>query len=129
MCDRIVGPVRNTNLVSSDASATYVALTDFMPAIGFQTVRGLLELIAKSGTFSVAVAYQTADTDPTSPNAWAALESTPEWLSAQGDKDCTDDVTLDTGGTFWIRFGLAIKNSTGTSLTRGDVQLTIAAIT
>ena len=127
MCMQKAGPVQNQNLTVASATVTYVTATGWLPAMGYQNVKALLELIDKSGNFSVSVGFQTAATDPTSPDSWAGLETTPNYLLAIGAKDCTAvvDLTSTLDSKFWIRFGYAIKNSSGTSLTRGDVRLTV----
>ena len=120
-----IGPVRGS-LQAGNVTVTYVPATGWMPGLGWRTAQALLVLMVAAGNFEVAPAYQTATTDITSPDAWATLETTAQYLSSGGTKDATAvvvDLSSALDGKFWVRFGFAVKVSS-TGFGRGDVEAT-----
>ena len=75
------------------------------------------------GNFQVQVAQQTADVDTDTPNtpigkgnfASANGKSTTGMLTVSGDVD----------GAYFVRWGVFVKNGSGTDLERGEVLLSV----
>ena len=120
----VVFPRKTKNLVSGLTTAEYVPFTRWIPAIAIKEVKTLLEM-AGSPNFRVTAAIQVADTDRNSPGAWTDIGS---YLTENGANNSgLVNVSTTVDGKFWVRFGVGVKNSTGTSLERGEVSLTVSA--
>jgi len=96
-----------------------------MPVIvGAKHRAAFISSVTSSANLKFRVAYQTATTNTSLPNAWATDDT-----DHSGDGEvCTSDIT-PSGGTasvMWIRFGLRFAMSSGTNGT-GNVSIAIGA--
>lgn len=112
-------------LLAPDTGFYYQAVTPWMPVIvGAKHRAAFISSVTSSANLKFRVAYQTATTNTSLPNAWATDDT-----DHSGDGEaCTSDIT-PSGGTasvMWIRFGLRFAMSSGTNGT-GNVSIAIGA--
>lgn len=123
MCATLLPEVTKT-LTCASTTEQVVAFTNWVPAISVKWLKTVIDVITRTTNFQAQLALQTATVDPDSPNAWILKDT---WLTATG-KDCSGmiDVSADVDGHFYVRFGIAVKNGTGTALERGEVSLLVS---
>jgi hypothetical protein len=102
--------------VQTDNTASYIqVLSGWVPAFGLQSLRAALVAAGVSGQVSTQLMIRTANTDPSSPNAWQSLES----AVAGARQSCIDvnvtSITDPGAGTkpFWVQLGLAVQLTAG----------------
>jgi hypothetical protein len=107
-------PPGGTHVSTTSTTANYVWLTNWMPAIGLDTVRLATKIRNLSGSIQIQPAMQVAlvrTEKPASPTTLDAAQT------ANGEY-CTgdEDVSASTAGKQWVRFGVAVSLTTGSSL-------------
>jgi len=114
---------RTVNAVSGSATPEFVPLTKWIPAAMVKYIKVLLQLRDRTGQFQVAVALQTAATDPDSPDSFVVKGT---YLATNSKQVLAlTDVSSDVDSKFYVRFGIAVKNGAGSNLERGEVRLTV----
>jgi hypothetical protein len=116
-CGKPLGRLSEQVHIGGNTSPAVIPITDWVPAYLLEEVSLALVIQAMAGSLDTQVMIQTADVDPTSPNAWQGLGS----AASGARKECVRyDVTsyTDPGvGTkpMLVRLGLSFKLSSGTS--------------
>lgn len=116
------------HLVSTSTSYVYEWFTDWMPAIGLDTVRATIKHKAAAAAFQTKFAIQTANVRTNNPNAAATLETSPTAGAGErvaGDTPGNIDITNSTAGTLFVRFGVAYSLSSA-GIGDADVSMQLA---
>ena len=75
--------------------------------------------------FRATAALQVADTDRNNPGAWTDIGS---YLTDDGANNSgIVGVAATVDSKFWVRFGVGVKNNSGSAMERGEVSLTVTA--
>lgn len=120
---RILTPALEKSLsaYAGSASPSYVAMTDWYPAIGIDTAKFLSRQKGCTGTFVGHLAVQTAAVRIDNPGAWTSGWDT----SRTGDGDwCSGEEPMTTyaGPAQWIRWGYRY-DAGGAAFGQGDVTV------
>lgn len=111
------------HLVSTTSTGVFEWLTDWVPAIGLDSVRATIKHKAVNGNFQTKFAIQTADVRTNNPNSPATLEQS--WTAGAGER-CTGNVDLSsyTNDALFVRLGVSYAASSGVG--EADVSLQVA---
>ncbi len=124
----ILMPKKTKTLVCGSETVNYTSFTRWIPAISIRDPKTLLTLVDPTTDFKVTAGFQTATTDPKTPDDWTAMGS---YLGQEGS-NCSGRVDLFNalGSKFWVRFGAGTRNkaTTGTGMNRGQVSLTVSGV-
>lgn len=122
MCSSMMPTARRV-LTSGTTTGQFIPMTGWIPAINVKEMKALLQLRDKTDNFQVQVALQTADVDTDTPNT-ALGKGT---FAAANGKSSTGMlvVSANVDGAYFVRWGVFVKNSSGTALERGEVLLSV----
>lgn len=98
------------------------SMTPWVPCVGLDNIRALLLLRALSGNFQCRLAIQTAEVRTDKPNAWVLLDQMTTADRCSG----TLDISANTAGNMYVRFGVAYNLSSGTDYGAAEVQLLVS---
>lgn len=100
--------------------------TGWKSCCGLDTIKGILRIRNVSGNFQAQPCYQLCDVRTDKPDAPIYLGS----LTGAGES-CSgeSDISADTAGKMFIRFGVAYALSSGSALGAGDVSLQVSSVT
>lgn len=126
-CDVLTPPITRALVATTSATVRFEPLTDWMPAIGVDTIRALVMISASTSGFRVKLAIQTATVRPDNPSSWVALGSDIYAVGGGNTQVRTDRITVttQTGPAMYVRFGVQFF-SAAAGYERGDVALQIA---
>lgn len=108
-------------LSTMSTTTAYAWYTSWLPAIGMDSVKGVLQNRNHDGNFQSRLAVQTAAVREDNPDAPTTLEA--GWLG--NSERCTGvvDLTSYTGPKMLVRLGVAYNLSTGSNLGSADTHL------
>ena len=121
-CNKVLGP-RGEVIVVYGTGVRYTWLTPWMLAHGMTAADALLNLQNVTGNWETIPASQTAAVLQTHPDAPAVFPSA-SYTSTEGYNHFRESTTLT--GKYWVRFGVASKNSSGASLGSAEVEMQTA---
>ena len=109
-------------LTTSKAIRVYM---EWMPCVGMDIVKGIIRIRNVTGNFQAQPFYQLCDVRTDKPDAPIYLGA----LSGAGES-CSGEsnISADTAGKMFIRFGVAYALSSGSTLGSGDVSLQITTV-
>jgi hypothetical protein len=116
-CGKPLGRYTDQIHIGGNTSPAVVPVTEWTPAFLLDEVSLALVIQAVAGNLDTQVMIQTADVDPTSPNAWQALGT----AASGARKEClrydVSSITDPGVGTkpMLVRLGLSFKLSSGTN--------------
>lgn len=123
-------PLTTQRLVSQGAPSLTVPYTDWLPAMGLDTIKAVLVLravLVSAGNFSAQLAMQTASVRTDTPDAWSAVAGL-SLAAASGVNaelgSANISVAASTAGKAWVRFGVTF--SSGAAGGAADVALAVA---
>jgi len=120
-------PESTQNLTSGSGASEFIPYTNWIPAMSVKWVKAIIDLMSRTQNFEARFALQTATTNPDVPNAPVLKDS---WINSTGKVLSSFlDVSADVDGHFYVRFGVAVRNGTGTALERGEVGLLVSTRT
>ncbi len=122
-------PARTIIIDSAMTTAGGIPFTPWMPATSIADVRTVLRIrdIEDTDIVEAQAAYQLADTDTDSPEDWVRLEDDDDWASSSTPDLYARQGALSTGGSYFIRFGVFVKNaSLDGSWKRAQVTLLVS---
>lgn len=119
----VVLPASRRVLSSGSTTTQFIPMSGWVPAVLFREVKALLQLRDRTANFEVAFALQTAAVDPDQPDAPVVKGS----YVNTNTKSCTGllDITTDVDADFYVRFGVSVRNGTGSTFERGEVILAV----
>jgi len=123
-CFTLTSPVQKRLYALSDAVVQYEWFTAWMPAIGFDSVQGVLKNKALTGNFESRMALQTAAIRADNPDTPVLLESS---YQGSGERCSTVlNVAGDTDDKYFVRLGVAYHLSSAGNPGQADVSLELA---
>ena len=122
MCSSMMPTARRT-LTSGTTTGQFIPMTGWIPAINVKEIKALLQLRDKTSNFQVQVGQQTADVDTDTPNTPIGKGN----FAVANGKSTTGmlNVGPDVDGAYFVRWGVFVKNGSGTALERGEVLLSV----
>ena len=128
-CGGITGLVSN-RLIAYGTDTIFVPNTGWMPSLGMEKIKAILmragNAVVGTGQHQFKLAVQVALVRTDKPEPWGAVGTT--WYNDGGESCTTEiDISADTDGALFVRFGVAHKLSLGTaSLGQTDVELQVS---
>jgi len=120
---------RSERLVTTVTDIIYVPYVGWISALGVEKIKGALlrsaSLVQGTGNHQFKLAIQVAKIRTDKPEPWKTVG--PTWFDNNGE-DCTQeqDISGDTDGALFVRFGIAHRLSAGTaSLGQTDCGLQV----
>lgn len=118
-CGRVVGATQ-FHAVSMSSARAYEPVSPWLPASQVTYARFSQIPTGLTGQITFRQAFQTAGTDPETPDVWQ-----PEG-SESAFEQTYSEFTPYLANKMWVRFGLAFGLMSGSALGQADVQATVA---